>query len=118
MNSLRSIISFASLQPGHAVLFSLLLPSAAIDGPELLLKPAPSAMALVPELLWNRGNPALESSWESSAQAFPGASQMWVGPGYIPLQFRMSFSDGIHLSSAGNHFVAGLVNAFITSKGW
>jgi hypothetical protein len=73
---------------------------------------------LVPELLWIRGNPALESSWEASAQALPGSSQMWVGPGYIPLQFRMGFSDGIHLSSAGNHFVAGLVNAFITSKGW
>jgi len=72
----------------------------------------------VPELLWLKGTPSDESTWQASAQAFQGASQMWVGPGYIPLQFRASFQDGIHLSRAGNQFIADTVAAELESRGW
>jgi hypothetical protein len=72
----------------------------------------------VPELLWIRGNPAVESSWEASVEFLSGGTRMWVGRGYIPLQFRIGFSDGIHLGAAGNAFVAEQVADFITAKGW
>ena len=72
----------------------------------------------VPVLLWLKGTPSDESTWQASAQAFQGASQMWVGPGYIPLQFRASFQAGIHLSRAGNQFIADTVAAELESRGW
>jgi hypothetical protein len=72
----------------------------------------------VPELLWIRGSPATESSWEASADPVAGAARMWIGPGYIPLQFRAGFTDGIHLSTAGYVFLAAKVKDFIAAKGW
>lgn len=71
-----------------------------------------------PELLWIRGDPRTETSWEASTIAFEGAYQRWVGPGYLPLQFRYSFADGIHMSAAGNQALAEAVAAFINAKGW
>jgi hypothetical protein len=72
----------------------------------------------VPELLWISGDPMDESTWTASTEAFGGATQMWVGPGYIPLQFRRSFADGIHFNSQGNQILADAIFAFINEKGW
>ena len=72
----------------------------------------------VPELLWIRGDPRYEDTWEASADPLDGGYQMWVGPGYTPLQFRAGFYDGIHLGAAGNQALASAVAAFVAAKGW
>jgi len=72
----------------------------------------------VPELLWIKGDPMDESAWAASTEAFAGATQMWVGPGCIPLQFRASFSDHIHLNSLGDQVLAEEIWAFLAEKGW
>lgn len=72
----------------------------------------------IPELLWISGSPSDESSWMASSDSFDGASQKWVGSGYIPLQFRASLSDGIHLNALGNQVLAEAVLAFLNEKGW
>lgn len=73
---------------------------------------------LVPELLWISGSPSDDTTWVASDSTYSGASQMWVGPGYVPLQFRASFSDGIHLGPAGNVALAAAVADVLAAKGW
>lgn len=71
-----------------------------------------------PELLWISGDPLDESTWVASTGAFAGATQMWVGPGYIPLQFRNGFSDGIHLNASANQVLTEEIMTFLNAKGW
>lgn len=72
----------------------------------------------VPELLWIAGTPTDPASWVASVTQFTGASRMWVGPGYTPLQLRNKFSDGIHLNSTGDQVLANAVAEFLKVKGW
>lgn len=72
----------------------------------------------VPELLYIRGDPMDESLWEASSEYFDGASLKWVGPGYVPLQFRTSFADGIHLNALGNQVLAEEIWTILNLKGW
>ncbi len=72
----------------------------------------------VPERLWITGKPSDANSWQAFKTATPEAHETWVGPGYTPLQYRVSFTDDIHLSSAGNQAIAEAVSALISKKGW
>ncbi|MEI6070593.1 MAG: hypothetical protein WCS31_02285 [Verrucomicrobiae bacterium] len=72
----------------------------------------------VPEHLWIAGKPGDESTWQAFREPAEGAHETWVGPGYVPLQFRTSFEDNIHLGSAGNKLLAATVAALIAEKGW
>ena len=71
-----------------------------------------------PELLWISGDPLDENTWVASAEFFSEATQMWVGSGYVPLQFRSSFSDGIHLNALANQVLAETILALLNEKGW
>ncbi len=71
-----------------------------------------------PECLWIKGKPGEEGTWEGFKVATPDAFQSWVGPGYIPLQFRASFSDSIHPNASGNKVIAEAVAAMLKAKGW
>jgi lysophospholipase L1-like esterase len=71
-----------------------------------------------PALLWLSGRPDEEATWNATAEARPGAHQMWVGPGYIPLQFRVSFSDTIHLNTAANRLLAARLRDELAARGW
>lgn len=73
----------------------------------------------VPELLWIGGNPTNEATWQAyKTQTGTATNQMWVGPGYIPLQYRAAFYDVIHLNGSGNALLAGEINRMLTEKGW
>lgn len=72
----------------------------------------------VPELLWLKGSPTDENTWVASTSTLEDASQKWVGSGYTPLQFRASFSDGIHLNATGNNALATALSELINQKGW
>ncbi len=72
----------------------------------------------IPQLLWIKGSPQNESSWQASLEPFEGATQHWVGPGFVPLQFRANFEDDIHLGNAGNQVLAEAIADFIETKGW
>jgi hypothetical protein len=71
-----------------------------------------------PALLWLSGRPDDEATWNATAEACPGAHQMWVGPGYIPLQFHVSFSDTIHLNTAANRLLAAHLRDELAARGW
>jgi lysophospholipase L1-like esterase len=72
----------------------------------------------VPELLWIQGKAWDPATWEASTIEFEGAVQRWVGPGYIPLQFRAYFSDGIHLNNAGDALIVDAIEEAVIAKGW
>lgn len=71
-----------------------------------------------PELLWLTGRPDDEATWAATPEARPGAHRMWVGPGYLPLQFRSSFSDTIHLGGAANRLLAARLRDLLAERGW
>lgn len=72
----------------------------------------------IPELLWIKGKAWDPATWEASTIEFEGAVQQWVGPGYIPLQFRAYFSDGIHLNNAGDALLANAIEEVVLAKEW
>lgn len=71
-----------------------------------------------PQHLWIKGTPTNEASWEAFREATPEAFETWVGPGYIPLQYRSGFADGIHPNNGGNQVIADAVAAMLKAKGW
>lgn len=81
---------------------------------ELAFLPEPTR----PALLWLTGRPEDELTWTATPEARPGAHRMWVGPGYLPLQFRASFSDTIHLNHAANRLLAARLRDELAARGW
>lgn len=71
-----------------------------------------------PKLLWIKGDPLNESSWTASDEEIAEGFQQWIGPGYLPLQYRARFSDGIHINSSGNQALAEAIAQFIEDLGW
>ena len=71
-----------------------------------------------PQHFWIKGAPTNEASWEFFPTATPDAFETWVGPGYIPLQFRAGFNDSIHPNNGGNQLIADAVAAMLKAKGW
>ena len=71
-----------------------------------------------PECLWIKGKPSEEGTWEGFKESTPDCFQTWVGPGYIPLQYRSSFNDSIHPNGWGNKVIAEAVAAMLEAKGW
>jgi len=70
------------------------------------------------ELVWLQGEPSDDSTWNVFEDAVEGAYETWIGPGYVPLQLRSSFSDRIHLGEAGSELLAGKIAEKIQIKGW
>jgi hypothetical protein len=73
-----------------------------------------------PEKLWISGQPTNEATWVAYRVDTVGAHETWVGPGYLPLQYRTgsTFSDDIHPNTYGNQIIANAVAAKIAAKGW
>jgi hypothetical protein len=71
-----------------------------------------------PRRLWIKGIPGDEATWQSFTDATADAFETWVGPGYIPLQYRTGFSDSIHLNNNGNQLLAEAVATMLKAKNW
>lgn len=72
----------------------------------------------VPELKWISGDPSDASTWKVTDDKHEGGSHQWVGPGYLPLQYRNSLSDGIHWNGKAGALIAEKVRDKIQAKGW